>query len=179
MANNCYNYITITGEKTEIASFKLLLQIEANKGQDNEDIYLNLQTDFGKFEKDPRWFNFDVHTADDEETITISGDSAWIPALELFTAISQRFQSFQIRYEYDEMGCDFSGWADISQGECTDNSFAYWEGQIQMHGEEQAFTNVIENELESYESEEELKESDMYLSFSEDKQAEILENYNN
>jgi hypothetical protein len=44
-------------------------------------------------------------------------------------------------------------------------------------GEKEALCMVIENELSCYESEEELIESGMYLAFSEESQAEILESY--
>jgi hypothetical protein len=75
------------------------------------------------------------------------------------------------------MGCDFSGWAEIEDGECDDNCFEYWKGIVIREGEEEALCMVIENEISCYESEEELIESDMYLAFSEESQAEILESY--
>lgn len=40
MANNCYNYITIEGNATEIKEFSKLLKLETEKGQENGfDIY--------------------------------------------------------------------------------------------------------------------------------------------
>jgi hypothetical protein len=74
------------------------------------------------------------------------------------------------------MGNDFSGWADIENGETQDNCFKYWEGQVAMDASN-ALDNAISNELECYETEEELLDSDMYKAFTEDAQKEILENY--
>lgn len=179
MANNCYNYIQITGEKTEIREFSEMLQPDTTKGQTNIDIYENLCTTFGKYESDSRWFGMDKHELhDDQNEIIISGDSAWVPCLELFTRISKRFTSFQIRYEYDEAGCDFAGYANITDGNCEDNMFSYWKGIIKTQGEQDALDQVISNELESYESKEELIESDMYNAFSDDSKKEILESFN-
>lgn len=178
MANNCYNYITIEGNATEIKEFSALLKLETEKGQENGfDIYSNLRTEFGVFGNDAKWFDIDIQETE-EENITISGDSAWCPSLELLTKISERYQSFEIRYEYDEMGCDFSGWAEIGQGNCNDNQFEYWKGLFEMRGEDELLHQVIENELDCYDSEEELQEADFFSLFTEENQAEILENWN-
>lgn len=106
---------------------------------DGCEIYLNLQHEFGNFGNDAKWFDLDIDFEPEEnsEEIKISGDSAWCPSLELFTAISKKYTSFKIRYEYEEMGCDFSGWADISEGNCTNNEFTYWKGIFEMQGEKQ------------------------------------------
>ena len=178
MANNCYNFIQIEGSKKEIKAFLKLLKKDESKGQNSGyDIYQNLIHDFGKFGNDARWFDIDVQELNETE-ISIAGDSAWCPCLEIFTAISEKYQSFIIRYEYDEMGCDFAGFAEISQGNCNDNCFSYWEGIIASQGESDAMEMVINNELDCYETKEELIESDMYNAFSKENQKEILENYN-
>lgn len=178
MANNCYNFIQIEGSKEEIKAFLELLKKDENKGQNSGyDIYQNLIHDFGRFGEDARWFDIDVQELNKTE-ITIAGDSAWCPCLEIFTAISGKYQSFIIRYEYDEMGCDFAGFAEIGQGNCNDNCFSYWEGIIASQGEDDALEMVINNELEYYETEEELIESDMFNAFTKENQKEILENYN-
>jgi len=178
MANNCYNFIQIEGSKKEIKAFLKLLKKDESKGQNSGyDIYQNLIHDFGKFGNDARWFDIDVQELNETE-ISIAGDSAWCPCLEIFTSISEKYQSFIIRYEYDEMGCDFAGFAEISQGNCNDNCFSYWEGIIASQGESDAMEMVINNELGCYETKEELIESDMYNAFSKEHQKEILENYN-
>ena len=177
MANNCNNYISIKGNETEIKEFYQLLQLDKTKGQDKgNDIYQNLLSVFGKDGNDSKWFDVDVHEFQENE-ITISGDTAWAPSLELFTKISEKYQSFVIRYEYDEMGCDFAGYAEIEQGNCNNNCFTYWDGKIKTVDEDSALEEVLSNELECFENVEELQESDMYNAFSEENQKLILEAY--
>jgi hypothetical protein len=176
MANNNYNYIEITGDKKQLNKLYKDLVLDPKSGCNSGfDIYGNLCIKYGKFGNDARWFDMDVHF--EENGISISGDSAWCPCLEIFTKISEKFPKLAIKYSYEEMGCDFSGWANIENGVCDDNCFTYWEGIIAREGEGYAFGEVIENELESYESEEELIESTMYLAFSEESRAEILKSY--
>lgn len=176
MANHCYNFITINGDEKEIKEFSNLLKIDQTKGQDSLDIYENIKADFETFQEDAKWF--DIYINDEDETcIILSGDSAWCPALELFTAISKKYQSFEIRYEYEEMGYDFSGWADINKGECLDNCFSYWEGKIKILGETEVLYYVIESELECYETEEELIETEMFNLFGKENQNIILEEF--
>lgn len=182
MANNCYNFIEINGSEEEIKAFAQLL--EKNETQeDGFDIYSNLLTEFHKEEPkfldgNAKWFDMDVDGIEGDETyIRIMGDSAWLPSLTLFTKISQRYPSFKIRYEYDEMGCDFAGWADIQNGVIEDHCFSYWKGIIETQGETNALQSFLDNELESHETEEELIDSDMFQAFSPDSQAEILKGY--
>lgn len=178
MANNCYNFIQINGSSDDIKEFLSMLQINEFQ-EDGCDIYQNLLTEFNHNEigENAKWFEMDIHDSD-ENCILISGDTAWVPSLELFTKISEKFKSFEIRYEYEEAGCDFSGWADIHNGSCKDNCFAYWEGVIKTQGESEALSLVLTNELECYETIEDLLESDMFNQFSKESQKEILENFN-
>ena len=178
MANYCDNFIRITGDKDQLKELYKDLVLDPESGSDSGcGIYANLRN---KYQKEPgddaRWFDMHV-TFDNEEEIVISGSSAWCPCLEIFTVISEKFTGLHIRYDYSEMGCDFSGWAEIEDGGCDDNCFEYWKGMVIREGEEEALCMVIENELSCYESEEELIGSDMYLTFSEESQAEILESY--
>lgn len=182
MANNCYNFIEINGSEEEIKDF--LGHLELNDKQEKGcDVYENLINTFcGGIEKrygdgNAKWFDLEHEQTEDDATyLRITGDSAWSPSLMLFTAISEKYPSFKIRYEYEEMGCDFSGWADIENGQMEDHTFAYWEGKIAMDASD-ALDSAITNELECYETEEELLESDMYKAFGGEAQAEILENY--
>lgn len=176
MANNCYNFIEITGDKAQLEEFGKDLVLDPKSGCDSgTDIYANLYHKYGKGENDARWFDMNVDLREDE--IYISGDSAWCPSLEFFTNISAKFPKLFIKYSYEEMGCDFSGWADIEDGGCDDNCYTYWEGLILREGESYTLGNVLENELECYDTEEELISSDMYSQFSEESKLEILKNY--
>ena len=178
MANNCYNYIDIKGNAEDIKSLSELLKKDESRGQDSGcDIYMNLIHVFGDFGNDAKWL--DIYVDNETETsLTITGDSAWCPCLELFTAISKKFPSLVIRYEYEEMGCDFSGWADIENGECTDHCFDYWEGQLEMRGEDDMMEGILGNEIACYETEEELREAGFFNLVSAESQAEILEAFN-
>ena len=174
MANNCMNYITINGNIEEINELSKLLKVE---GEENESsIYTNLCDHFGKQGNDARWF--DIHLVDkDDNCIIIEGDSAWTPCLEIFTKISEKYQSLEIRYEYEEGGCDFAGYADINEGYCNDNCYGYWEGKTKID-----YNFALESAMEDvyydcFESEEELKSSSMYNAFQEDDQNELLEEF--
>jgi hypothetical protein len=179
MANHCYNFIEINGSEEEIKDFAKLLDLSDTQ-ENGCEVYAKLLTEFceGEIGENAKWF--DLLTEEDTEDygyLRISGDTAWSPSLDLFGKISEKYPSFKIRYEYEEMGNDFSGWADIENGEIQDNCFDYWEGQVAMNYTN-ALENAIANELECYDTETELIESDMYKAFSEDAQKEILENYN-
>jgi len=178
MANNCYNYIDIKGNAEDIKSLSELLKKDESKGQDSgTDIYMNLVHDFGDFDSDAKWF--DIYVDNETETaLTITGDSAWCPCLELFTEISKKFPSLVIRYEYDEMGADFSGWADIENGNCVDHEFTYWKGQLEIRGESGLMEHILSSEVACYETEEELREADFFSLVSAESQAEILEAFN-
>lgn len=168
MANSCYNFIEITGDKKQLK--KLIKDLVPES-----DVYINLCHKYGKGERDAKWFNIDVNVQ--VYNIHLLGDSAWRPSLGLFTSISKKFPKLTFKYSYEEMGCDFSGWADIANGICNDNIFPYWEGIIARDGESVALAEVLENELECYDTEEELIESKMYSSFGEESRLEILDNY--
>lgn len=178
MANHCYNFIEINGSEEDIKDFSKLLEL--NDTQDNGcDVYTNLINLFcnGEIGENAKWFDLESDQIEgDNQYLRISGDSAWAPSLDLFVKISERYPSFVIRYEYEESGCGFSGWADIENGEMQDNCFDYWEGLVEMNSNS-ALQNAIDNELGCYDTEEELLESDMYKAFDTAAQAEILENY--
>jgi hypothetical protein len=178
MANNCYNFIEIKGSEEEVKDFAKLLDLNATQ-ENGCEVYANLLTKFcdGEIGDNAKWFDLESDQIEGDDTyLKISGDTAWSPSLDLFGKISERYPSFIIRYEYEEMGNDFSGWADIENGEIQDNCFPYWEGQIAMDYSN-ALDNAIGNELSCYDTEAELLESDMYKAFGEDAQKELLENY--
>lgn len=177
MANNCYNYIQISGSAEEIKEFRSILKSK-DKQESGTDIYFNLKAYFNASTgNDGRWFEINTHEEENETEIIISGDSAWTPCLTLFTVISEKFQSFVIRYEYDESGCDFSGWADIQKGFCNNHQFTYWKGLFERDGEDDTLCFIITNEIECYDTEEELKEADFFGLFSKESQKELIQNW--
>lgn len=114
MANNCWNNIEIFGSKEELQNLEKFLL---------ENDYHSLLEKFGHGDN-PRWFDMLI-TLDDED-MRVSGDSAWCPALELFTDISKLFK-VKMEYYYEESGCDFGGKADISDGNIDDDCLSYEE----------------------------------------------------
>ena len=152
MANNCWNSIYIEGSEIEIESFRSELQ-------QGYGTLLGIFNE-GNIGENARWFEMDVEI--EHEWISITGDSAWHPSLDLFTEISKKYPSFEIKYSYEEPGCNFAGWADISNGTLHDNCFGYWEGIVERDGEEEAYSMITEFEIDCFESEDELRESDMY-----------------
>lgn len=177
MANNCINFININGSVDEIKNFSKLLEL-GEKQANGYDIYANLCNEFGKSGNDGRWFDITV-VDKDENCIVISGDSAWSPCLGLFTEISEKYPSFEIRYEYEEGGCDFAGFADINGGVCADNCFGYWEGRAKIDYD-YALQSAYED-LDCFEddSEDEFIDSDMYKAFNPEDQKELLEEFRN
>lgn len=171
MANSCYNYINITGNKKELKSFKKIIKSNL-KGT---DIYLFLCEKFGKTETDGRWFDMDFNFEDEE--VFIYGDSAWSPCLGLFTSISEKYPSFEINYQYEEGGSDFAGTAEISKGQCIDNCMSFWEGKA--HNDYQtAFADAWEEINSLCElTEEEFLNSSLYIAFKKEEQKQLLEQF--
>jgi hypothetical protein len=173
MANNCYNHILITGSKENIDLF--LNEIGyANSEIIDKTIYPKMIEMYG-LKTNARWFELNIERNGDNN-VTIFGDSAWKPSIDLFTDISEKY-SFVIRYDYEEMGVDFSGWADINCGECQDNEFGYWEGLIIRDGEGSVWERLLD-ELEYFEDLEELLGSNMYSALSDEGKKDIVEAYN-
>jgi hypothetical protein len=171
MANNCYNDIQIHGSKEDIRAFKALFT--SHNAPIEEGLYFRLLGNFNSnIDDNAKWFEMRLEKVDECKCV-VYGDSAWVPSLDLFTKISERFKSLVIHYEYEEMGCDFAGWADISDGSCSDNCYRYWEGMREMRGEKELINMIIENEIEYYD-EEELIESDMFNVLSEEGKQIIL-----
>ena len=172
MANNCYNSIEFNGDKKEIDDFFKVNNLENETN--GTDLYSNLVEKYKSNGDDARWFDMYVERYSDEN-FYISGDSAWCPSLDLITNISKQYPSFVIRYEYEEPGCDFAGYADIQNGNCTDNCYTFWKGIFELRGTEEAISYILENELDSYENIEELKEADFWQLLDEEQQKEVLE----
>lgn len=173
MANNCYNHISIEGDKEELKSFIQEMEVKTN----GYDKYAELCSIYGKEDDDGKWFDMDVDDTSDNGIVTIYGDSAWCPCLKIFGKISEKYKSFKIHYEYEEPGCDFAGWADIEDGGIDDNCFTYYKGMVEM-GEEERLINDVE--FMGFESEEELLSSDLYLAANTDElRGDILEEYRN
>mgnify|MGYP001297521300 CR=1 FL=1 len=136
MAYNCYNNIEITGSKKQLKDFKNLLMINLIDGK-----YLNLVELSDKKAEESLYDSagtryMEVTIDFQEDTIFITGDSAWTPALELFIKLSIKFPDLIIVYDYEEIGCDFGGWAEIKNGDIDNNIYSYWEYKFKRDYEE-------------------------------------------
>lgn len=115
MANYCYNYISISGDKKSLDKIEEFFKtydnfdtVESwgdsvlNKKYEVDNRIHNVFHKYGA-----RWFEFDI-TRDSSEDLTISGDSAWNPMEVLLGAICNTFK-VEGWIEYHESGLDFGG----------------------------------------------------------------------
>lgn len=177
MANNCFNNIIITGTKEEISVFSELLKGLEEKNK-SINIYPRLLGIYKNSEvgNDARWFDIGYIEVQEEE-IVISGDSAWSPCFDLFCKISEAFKSFKIRYEYEESGNDFCGYAEIEKGMIKDNCFSFWLGKVTMDKSE-ALECVLSGYLDDFDTQAELLESDLFNSFPDEEKQVIFTAWN-
>ena len=125
MANNCFNYIDITGSINQINEVHNLLK------ENQEDGFIRfekvLKREINDFYGEIGTSYLEVDMTLENEILSLSGDSGWSPALEFFKELSQKFPKLNIEYDYEESGCDFGGWAIIQNGIIEDNSYSFWE----------------------------------------------------
>lgn len=175
MANHCWNSIVITGETSTIKN----LFDELTQNQNGFEMYQKLKDIYsgGEIGDDAKWFDMFV-TLDNENEISITGDSAWGPCLDLFVEISKKYSSVDIEYYYEEQGFDFIGNAYIKDGYIKDECYSYWEGMIQFNGESDALEMFINNELDLFCSLEDLRMSVALKFFSQESIKAIEEQFN-
>lgn len=154
MANHCWNYASLEGSKEMLDLFESRL-VEATK----ENGHLWYETFFqvlGKEKEEGDVYNFfgtkwfDVsHVRQSDTTLTLEGSSAWAPPLGFYTDLSSVYQ-LNITSQYDECGCDFGGWFEVTNGEVTlDRSVSYDEFAWETN-EDYAIERFIENISDGY-----------------------------
>jgi len=130
MANNCYNHATVYGKK------EVLDEIEEkfNKYTDydylvlwgdmvlNKEVERNIKDDYYYY--DTRWWDFDIQRYDD--SMMISGDSAWGPPLKLLQELTEVYDVV-VEGSYDEPGMDIAGEFKCEKGEIEDIEMTCWE----------------------------------------------------
>jgi hypothetical protein len=147
MANNCWNYATISGDKlaldeiqerfSKYGDFNYFIEfgdyvLKKETKTSTDDYYL-----YGT-----KWWDFNI----DERTdlsLTISGDSAWSPPLELLRQISEVY-NVTIEGEYNECGMDFGGFFVCEDGCLEDREMTYFEYQLETD-REWAINEIIDN----------------------------------
>lgn len=133
MANNCWNYVSITGDKQVINSIQKHFKNYENTRYFTEfgDAFFNKKRDYeGQsfdfyYEYGTKWWQFEWNRDSDTELV-IQGDSAWSPPLELLKRISKKY-SCKVYAEYQEYGMDFAGRVTYKNGKTKDE----WECSAQ------------------------------------------------
>ena len=162
MANNCYNWVIIRGEKDTLD----LLQTKFETYKSHEGTFSDwcdtFFTDERKKKDDifdeiydygTKWWDFEVERRQDDDLL-INGDSAWSPPQEFLRRLSEEY-AVLIRGEYEEAGCDFGGYADYEKGVMDDNCFTYREWMYINN--EESFFYRLEDEVEYYDTFEDYK----------------------
>lgn len=150
MANNCWNYAVLSGDKAALD------EIQERFSKYNDFNYFIHFGDYVLKKETPtnteeyylygtKWWDFNIDERTDN-TMTISGDSAWSPPLELLRQISEVYD-VEIEGEYSESGCDFGGFFYCEDGCLDDNQMTYFEYQLESD-REWAITDLIDNQLD-------------------------------
>jgi hypothetical protein len=130
MANYCYNHAAFTpnGSLENLELFRSAIskyrgkcigsteffEILGSEAPESFDAY----NEFGS-----RWFDLDVDDMGD--LIVLSGSSAWSPVSEFFRKLCVKF-NLNVESTFEEPGCDFGGYYDVSDGEVVrDKTFTY------------------------------------------------------
>jgi hypothetical protein len=151
MANNCWNYAVLLGDKAALdeiqerfskyndfnyflhfGDYVLKKETSQKVNELNDDAYL-----YGT-----KWWDFNIDERTDS-TMTISGDSAWSPPLELLRQISEVY-NVTIEGEYNECGMDFGGFFYCEDGCLEDRDMTYFEYQLESD-RDWAINEVIDN----------------------------------
>lgn len=143
MPNYCWNHVTITGNKKQLKKIKKKFDkyeestyftsfgdyvLDIGKINDNYDVIKNR---YGNsfdtcYIYGTKWWDFEMEL--EGGCLTISGDSAWSPPVELIEEICKHYK-VKAHMEYEECGCDFGGQTIINeQGieRCDDYSYCEW-----------------------------------------------------
>lgn len=134
MANNCYNYTKVYGKKEVLDK----IEEKFNKYKDhdylvlwgdmvlNKEVERNIKDDYNYY--NTRWWDFSIER-DDDESMTISGDSAWSPPLQLLQELTEVYDVV-VEGSYEEPGMDFAGDYKCEKGEIEDNEMTCWEYRL-------------------------------------------------
>lgn len=135
MANYCYNHAIVYGKK------EVLDEIEEkfNKYTDydylvlwgdmvlNKEVERNIKDDYCYY--NTRWWDFSIDRDYEDDSMTISGDSAWAPPLQLLQELTEVYDVV-VEGSYEEPGMDFAGEFKCEKGEIEDIEMTYWEYRL-------------------------------------------------
>ena len=138
MANNCWNWVCINGDKKTLdkieKKFKKydntnwfvefgdkVLETRSRKSYENQDF------DF-YYKYGTKWWDFELQR-DSDTKLYITGDTAWSPPQKLLILMSKKYK-LKIYHEFDEPGCDFAGkWKytnGVESGKNTTYQYGRW-----------------------------------------------------
>jgi len=183
MANNCDNHVTFTGKKEDIETLYQRFQkydeseyfthfAEMVLGEPLSDI----STSDWSYSYGTKWWDFELELGLEHNELTVSGDSAWSPPLQLIAEITK---VFKVRAEgsYYEPGMDFAGNYTAEDGALEDNELTCFEYDL-LSDRNYAIGRLIEDiNDETYELEYAEGEFKKYL--TEDEWNEVLTETNN
>lgn len=124
MANNCWNWVSFTGDKKTLNKLENKFKkydktswftqfgdiVLDKKKREYEGQHFDFYYQYGT-----KWWEFDIQR-DDDDCLVIMGDSAWSPPLELTLKISKKYKLW-VHHEFEEGGCDFAGKHEYKNGE--------------------------------------------------------------
>lgn len=145
MPNWCSNFINIEGSKTKIAKIKKAIE-DAPKHEDKPGVFQALvgrDTSITEEEYDKgawyqsnldRWgckwdigwgdIDFNIY----EDSISFNCSTAWSPPTGFCKLLQEKYGVF-VRCEFEEGGCDFAGYYEVSKdGEVDEETYSYLEG---------------------------------------------------
>jgi len=151
MANNCYNWVEFTGSKDALLKLK-------NKLSDYEKFeyftdwgnhILDIENDTSEknfdwcYKYGTKWWDMYLENEDDE-SLLISGDTAWSPPESLLEEICKHY-GIECRIEFEEPGNDFGGYATFnSEGKQEEYSVSYRQWRYEEDSDS-AMENIIED----------------------------------
>lgn len=120
MANNCYNWVEFTGSRDALQKLKNKLN-----DYDKFDYFTDWGNHILDIENDTDERNYDWHykygtkwwdmyvDSEEDESLVISGDTAWCPPEKLLEEICKHY-GIKCRIEFEESGNDFGGYTMFS-----------------------------------------------------------------
>lgn len=162
MANNCTFSTTITADPERLTVLKERLGEDGRLGLESYNNLFDEQAPEG-FDWGSKWTEYSVEYYDGEETMYVSGDTAWGPVTGLWQRISEKYEAV-VETKYEEPGCDFGGSQEWSNGECTfqkettymqhvyDNDQDYFWDEIESKCYDYTMEEIIDDLGELYES---------------------------
>lgn len=139
MANSCFNEITIEGDSTELK--KLLRYVKSRESEFDFNKILPYPEEYSKMDAGgnnegyqhggyewcianwgTKWKPAEVIINLYGNTLSVSFESAWSPALGITAKLAELFPGIKITHSYEEVGMDFSGNVVYENGKLIDES---------------------------------------------------------